>query len=61
VALDRRNDHELVPTHDQQMAARIAWEALMKLENVAIEFVQVSQLFFVNPVGTTSPLKGLIL
>jgi len=40
VALDGRDDHELVPTHDQQMAARIAWEALMKLENVAIEFVQ---------------------
>jgi len=40
VALDGRDDHELVPTHDQQMAARIAWEALMKLENVVIEFVQ---------------------
>ena len=48
VALVRRNVPEHVRTHDQQMEAKTVPELQMKLENAAIEFVQVSHSLWVR-------------
>jgi len=44
-ALVRRNVPELARTHYQQMEAKTVRELQMKLENVAIEFAQVSDFY----------------
>lgn len=41
VGLGRRDVHEHVLTHHQQMAARIVWETKTKLENAVTESAQV--------------------